>query len=133
MQKGNSSASEVCDFLVSVIADELKLKVFVYQEKLVDGSIQLFEFTGDNAEKEVHLRFKHNDLRPGGNHYDCVIRTSESKKREKEKAKKQPEIQPVPEAEPKKKPPQKGTVYSRPDVPDYFKRLQAWKMWKFWI
>ena len=68
------------DFLVSVIAEVFNLTIHVYQRK-TDGKIQVHSFSAENPEKEVHLKFTHNNTAPGGNHYDCVVRTSLAKKK----------------------------------------------------
>ena len=78
-ESGTFITSEVCDFLVSVIAEVFNLTIHVYQKK-PDGNIQVHKFSPDNADKEVHLKFTHDNSAPGGNHYDCVIRTSLAKK-----------------------------------------------------
>ena len=78
-ESGRFITSEVCDFLVSVIAEVFNLTIHVYQRK-TDGKIQVHSFSAENPEKEVHLKFTHNNTAPGGNHYDCVVRTSLAKK-----------------------------------------------------
>ena len=79
-ESGRFITSEVCDFLVSVIAEVFNLTIHVYQRK-TDGKIQVHSFSTENPAKEVHLKFTHNNTAPGGNHYDCVVRTSLAKKR----------------------------------------------------
>ena len=78
-ESGRFITSEVCDFLVSVIVEVFNLTIHVYQRK-TDGKIQVHSFSAENPEKEVHLKLTHNNTAPGGNHYDCVARTSLAKK-----------------------------------------------------
>ena len=78
-ESGSFITAEVCDFLVSVIAEVFNLTIHVYQKK-PDGNVQVHNFSPDKPEKEVHLKFTHNNAAPGGNHYDCVVRTSFAKK-----------------------------------------------------
>ena len=142
----NFISSNACDLLLLVIADILKLKIFVYQQKFDDKTIQVLPIPGDNFEDEIHLMFTHNNRHSGGNHYDIVILNGENRKRKldgtlySKRQVQQPKpqaqdtahsssSQPNPEA-PKKKevlkpnlPPEKETVYTRPDVPAYFKNL----------
>ena len=51
-ESGRFSTSEVCDFLVSVIAEVFNLTIHVYQRK-TDGKIQVHSFSVENPEKEV--------------------------------------------------------------------------------
>ena len=53
-ERGTFITSEVCDFLVSVIAEVFNLTIHVYQKK-PDGNVQVHKFCPDNPEKEVHL------------------------------------------------------------------------------
>ena len=78
-ERGKFITSEVCDFLVSVIAEVFNLTIHVYQKKS-NGNIQVHKFSVDNPEKEVHLKFTHDNSAPGGNHCDCVVRTTLAKK-----------------------------------------------------
>ena len=78
-ESGRFITSEVCDFLVSFIAEVFNLTIYVYQRK-TDGKIQVHSFSAENPEKEVHLKFTHDNTAPGGNHYECVVRTSLAKK-----------------------------------------------------
>ena len=64
-ESGRFITSEVCDFLVSVIAEVFNLTIHVYQWK-TDGKIQVHSFSAENPEKEVHLKFTHNNTAPGG-------------------------------------------------------------------
>ena len=78
-ESGTFITSEVCDFLVSVIAEVFNLTIHVYQKK-PDGNVQVHKFFPDTPEKEVHLKFTHDNTASGGNHYDCIVRTSLAKK-----------------------------------------------------
>ena len=78
-ESGTFITSEVCDFLVSVIAEVFNLTIHVYQKK-PDGNVQVHKFSPDTPEKEVHLKFTHDNAASGGNHYDCIVRTSLAKK-----------------------------------------------------
>ena len=78
-ESGTFITSEVCDFLISVIAEVFNLTIHVYQKK-PDGNVQVHKFSPDTPEKEVHLKFTHDSAASGGNHYDCIVRTSLAKK-----------------------------------------------------
>ena len=71
---------KACDLLLLVIADVLRLNIFVHQKNLADETIQVLPIPGDNFDDEVHLIFTHNNRHPGGNHYDTVILNAENRK-----------------------------------------------------
>ena len=78
-ETGRFITSEVCDFLVSVIAEVFKLTIHVHQRK-ENGTIQLHSFPSENPEREIYLKFTHDNSAPGSNHYDSTVRTNLSKK-----------------------------------------------------
>ena len=78
-ETGRFITSEVCDFLVSVIAEVFKLTIHVYQRK-ENGRIQLHSFPSEKPEREIYLKFTHDNSAPGSNHYDSIVRTNLSKK-----------------------------------------------------
>ena len=139
----NFISSNACDLLLLVIADILKLKIFVYQEKFDDKTIQVLPIEGDDFEDEIHLMFSHDNRASGGNHYDIVILNGENRRKKMNGTlyatqQIQPQTQstahcstsqPQPQAAKKKEvlkpqpPPTKETVYTRPDVPSYFKNM----------
>ena len=142
----NFISSNACDLLLLVIADILKLKIFVYQEKFDDKTIQVLPIEGDDFEDEIHLMFSHDNRASGGNHYDIVILNGENRRKKMNGTlyatpqiqQIQPQAQPTahcsttqpqPQAAKKKEvlkpqpPPTKETVYTRPDVPSYFKNM----------
>ena len=105
-ESGSFINSEVCDFLVKVISDVLDTSIYVYKRK-EDGRIEMLPFCPPNPVKEVHLKFTHDNKASGGNHYDCVLLTFAYKK--KEGIKQEPT----------------SSVYSRPDVPEKFKKMKG--------
>lgn len=140
----NFISCNACDLLLLVIADILKLKIFVYQEKHDDKTIQILPLEGDNYEDDIHLIYTHNNKHSGGNHYDIIILTGENRQKKLNGSLyATPQIQqiqptahcskpqPVPQATKKKEvlknnlPPAKETVYTRTDVPAYFKNMEG--------
>ena len=73
-------SSNACDLLLLVTADVLNLKIFIYQKNLADETIQVLPIPGENFNDEVHLMFTHNNLHPGGNHYDTVLLNADNRK-----------------------------------------------------
>ena len=78
-ETGRFITSEVCDFLVSVIGEVFKLTIHVYQRK-ENGRIQLHSFPSNKPEREIYLKFTHDNSAPGSNHYDSIVKTNLGKK-----------------------------------------------------
>ena len=62
---------DVVDLLIQITADALKLHIFIYQRSL--DNIQVLHFHHPNSDRAVRLKFTHNNLFPGGNHYDAIV------------------------------------------------------------
>ena len=71
--------SDVVDLLLQIKCDVLKLHLFIYQQH--DNHVQVLKFTGNNSlnptlihpwERVVRVRFTHNNIHSGGNHYDAI-------------------------------------------------------------
>ena len=60
---------------MQITADALKLDIFIYQRSL--DNIQALHFQHPKSDQVVRLKFMHNNLNPGGNHYDAIVRVSE--------------------------------------------------------
>ena len=67
--------ADVVDLLMQITADALKLDIFIYQRSL--DNIQALHFQHPKSDRVVRLKFTHNNLNPGGNHYDAIVRVSE--------------------------------------------------------
>ena len=48
------------------------LNLFIYQRD--EESIQVLNFKHPNADRVVHVKYIHDNMFPGGNHYDAIIR-----------------------------------------------------------
>ena len=64
--------ADVVDLLMQITADALKLKIFIYQHSF--DLIQVLCFEHPNSDRVVRLKFTHNNLHAGGNHYDAIVR-----------------------------------------------------------
>ena len=71
--------SDVVDLLIQIMCDALKLHIFIYQQH--NNHVQVLKFTGNDSlnptlihpwERVVHIRFTHNNIHSGGNHYDAI-------------------------------------------------------------
>ena len=71
--------SDVVDLLMQITCDALKLHLFIYQQH--DNHVQVLKFTGNDSlnptfihplERVVRIRFTHNNIHSGGNHYDAI-------------------------------------------------------------
>ena len=67
--------ADVVDLPMQITADALKLDIFIYQHSL--DNIQALHFQHPKSDRVVRLKFTHNNLNPGGNHYDAIVRVSE--------------------------------------------------------
>ena len=67
--------TDVVDLLMQITADALKLDIFIYQCSL--DNIQALHFQHPKSDRVVCLKFTHNNLNPGGNHYNAIVRVIE--------------------------------------------------------
>ena len=114
-ETGRFITSDVCDFLVSIIAEVYKLTIHVYQRE-ENGRIQLHLFPSEKSEREIYLKFTHDNSAPGSNHYDSIVRTNLGKKErsQHQEQKSSPEKQSqksMPEEEEENSRPEKEPIY----------------------
>ena len=78
--------SDVVDLLMQITCDALKLHLFIYQQH--DNHVQVLKFTGNDSlnltlihpwERVVCVRFTHNNIHSGGNHYDAITTLNRTK------------------------------------------------------
>ena len=67
--------ADVVDLLMQITVDVLNLEPFIYQR---NGDLtQVLHFKHQESDRIVHVKFTHDNLYPGGNHYDAVVRIIE--------------------------------------------------------
>ena len=78
--------SDVVDLLMQITGDTLKLHLFIYQQH--NNLVQVLKFTGNDSlnptlihpwERVVRVRFTHNNIHSGGNHYDAITTLKRTK------------------------------------------------------
>ena len=68
--------ADVVDLLMQITADALMLNLFIYQKN--GEFIEVLNFNHPRADRVVRVKYIHNNLFPGGNHYDAIIHIQES-------------------------------------------------------
>ena len=67
--------ADVVDLLMQITVDALNLELFIYQR---NGHLtQVLHFKHAESDRIVRVKFTHDNLYPGGNHYDAVVRLME--------------------------------------------------------
>ena len=63
--------ADVVDLLMQIIVDVLNLELFIYQR---NGDLtQVLHFKHPELDRIVRVKFTHDNLYPGGNHYDALV------------------------------------------------------------
>ena len=63
--------ADVVDLLMQITVDALNLELFIYQR---NGDLtQVLHFKHLESDRIVRVKFTHDNLYPGGNHYDAVV------------------------------------------------------------
>ena len=63
--------ADVVDLLMQITVDALNLELFIYQR---NGDLtQVLHFKHPESDRIVRVKFTHDNLYPGGNHYDAVV------------------------------------------------------------
>ena len=63
--------ADVVDLLRQITVDALNLELFIYPK---NGDLtQVLNFKHLESDRIVHVKFTHDNLYPGGNHYDAVV------------------------------------------------------------
>ena len=57
---------------MQITTNALMLNLFIYQRD--EESIQVLNFKHPNADRVVHVKYIHDNMYPGGSHYDAIIR-----------------------------------------------------------
>ena len=63
--------ADVVDLLMQIIVDALNLELFIYQKN--DDLTQVLHFKHLESDRIIRVKFTHDNLYPGGNHYDAVV------------------------------------------------------------
>ena len=73
--------SEVCDFLIRVLADVFNVDIRLCQKHRVSENIQILDFISDTNTKgkEIWMKFYRDPKDEAGNHYDSLVLTAHAK------------------------------------------------------
>ena len=63
--------SNIVDVIVSCAARALNINLYIYQQSTT-GKVQVLKSLTHPQSKDVHLKFTHNNLVPGANHYEPI-------------------------------------------------------------
>ena len=67
--------ADVVNLLMQITVDVLILELFIYQNS---GDLtQVLHFKHPDSDRIVHVKFTHDNLYPGGNYYDAIVRILE--------------------------------------------------------
>ena len=67
--------ADVVDLLMQITVDALNLELFIYQKNC--DLTQVLHFKHPESDRIVHVKITHDNLYPGGNHYDAIVRILE--------------------------------------------------------
>ena len=66
------SDTDVVDILIQVAADAFNLNIHVYQNN--HGTTQLLTYMGGNCSHDIFMKFSHDPLFSGFNHYEPIVK-----------------------------------------------------------